>query len=622
MNILTVDNITKAYGERRLFHHASFFLEEGEKAGVIGINGTGKSTLLKIIAGLEEPDEGRVIMANHCMVRFLPQNPCFEENETALEAVLRDNRTEINESYIVSDAKAMLARLGVTDFEKPCGQLSGGQRKRLALVSVLLSPAEILVLDEPTNHLDNEMSDWLEDTLKKRKGAVVIVTHDRYFLDSVTERIIEIDKGSIYSYDANYAGYLELKMQREEMELASQRKRKSILRNELAWVMRGARARSTKQKARLERYEELKNAAGFERDGEVEMSSASTRLGRTTVELHHIGKSYEGKTLIKNFTYLFLKRDRVGFIGPNGSGKSTLMKIILGEVQPDSGYVELGQTVKIGYYAQEIGMDEMKPSQRVIDYIRDVAEFVDTDEGKVSAARMLERFLFAGEDQYGLLEKLSGGERRRLYLLKILMGAPNVLILDEPTNDLDIATLRVLEDYLDSFQGIVIVVSHDRYFLDRVVRRIFAMEEGSFVQYEGGYTDYANRRKENGENTAGEKAAGMGKNAGMAAGKGVSAETRGNTGNKDWKSGQKRKLRFTYQEQKDYDTIEGDIAALEEEMEQLNQEMLQYSSDFVKLNELTKQKETVEKALEEKMDRWIYLEDLAARIENGEMIEG
>lgn len=647
MNILTVDNITKAYGERKLFHNASFFLEEGEKAGVIGINGTGKSTLLKIIAGLEEPDEGRVIKANHCMVRFLPQNPRFEEEETVLEAVLRENRTEMNEGYIVSDAKAMLTRLGVTEFEKPCGQLSGGQRKRLALVSTLLSPAEILVLDEPTNHLDNEMSDWLEDMLKKRKGAVVMVTHDRYFLDSVTDRIIEIDKGNIYSYDANYAGYLELKMQREEMELASQRKRESILRNELAWVMRGARARSTKQKARLERYEELKNTAGFERDGQVEMSSASSRLGRTTVELHHISKSYGEKCLINDFTYLFLKNDRVGFIGSNGSGKSTLMKIILGEVPPDSGYVELGQTVKIGYYAQETGVDEMKPSQRVIDYIRDVAEFVDTDEGKVSAARMLERFLFAGEDQYGLLGKLSGGERRRLYLLKILMGAPNVLILDEPTNDLDISTLRVLEDYLDSFQGIVIVVSHDRYFLDRVVRRIFALEEGRFVQYEGGYTDYANRRKENEESTAGEKAADMGKNARMAAGKGVSAETggsivtgknaavaetnggsaagknsvadtKGNTGNKDWKSGQKRRLRFTYQEQKDYDTIEGDIAALEQEIDQLDQNILRYSSDFVKLNELTEQKETAEKALEEKMNRWMYLEDLAARIENGE----
>lgn len=609
MNILTVDNITKAYGERKLFANAGFFLQDGEKVGIIGINGTGKSTLLKIIAGLEEPDEGKVIRANHCMVRFLPQSPQFNEEETVLEAVLRGNRSEINAGYIEADAKAMLTRLGVTDFGQPCGQLSGGQRKRLALVSVLLSPAEILVLDEPTNHLDNEMSDWLEDTLKKRRGAVVMVTHDRYFLDSVTTRIIEIDKGGIYSYDANYAGYLERKAEREEMAEASERKRQSILRNELAWVMRGAKARSTKQKARLERYEELKDRKAPEKDGQVEMTSAVTRLGRTTVELNHICKAYGGHMLINDFTYLFGKNDRVGFIGPNGSGKSTLMKIIIGALQPDSGYVELGQTVKIGYYAQEIG-DEMKPGKRVIDYIRDVAEYVDTDEGKVSAARMLERFLFAGENQYGLLGKLSGGERRRLYLLKVLMSAPNVLILDEPTNDLDIATLRILEDYLDSFQGIVIVVSHDRYFLDRTVRRIFAFEEnGRLMQYEGGYTDYANRKKaEPAEQTSHrENTGGVQKSAAAAPGAG-----------KDWKAGQKRKLKFTYQEQKDYETIESDIAALEKKIAELEQDTLQYAHDFVKLGELAKEKENAEKQLEEKMNRWMYLEELAARIENGE----
>ena len=422
MNILTVENMTKAYGERKLFSNASFFLEEGEKAGIIGINGTGKSTLLKIIAGLEEPDEGRVIMANHCMVRFLPQNPRFGEKETVLEAVLRGNTKEENESTIAADAKAMLTRLGVTDFDEPCGQLSGGQRKRLALVSVLLSPAEILVLDEPTNHLDNDMSAWLESTLKKRKGAVIMVTHDRYFLDSVTTRILEIDKGSIYSYDANYAGYLELKMQREEMALASQRKRASILRNELAWVQRGARARSTKQKARLERYEELKNTPDVVTDKQVEISSASSRLGRTVVELENVGKAYGGKVLIRDFTCFLGKNDRIGFVGPNGSGKSTLMKMIIGEIAPDSGSIVIGQTVKIGYYAQEIGEEEMNPRKRVIDYIRDVAEFVETEEGKVSASKMLERFLFAGEEQYGLLGKLSGGERRRLYLLKVLMS--------------------------------------------------------------------------------------------------------------------------------------------------------------------------------------------------------
>lgn len=609
MNILTVDNITKAYGERKLFAGASFFLQEGEKAGIIGINGTGKSTLLKIIAGLEEPDEGKIIRANHCIVRFLPQNPVFGDKETVLEAVLRDNRSEMNAGYIEADAKSMLTKLGVTNFDEPVGQLSGGQRKRLALVSVLLSPAEILVLDEPTNHLDNEMSDWLEDTLKKRRGAVIMVTHDRYFLDSVTTRIIEIDKGNIYSYNANYEGYLELKAEREEMAEAGERKRQSILRNELAWVMRGARARSTKQKARLERFEELRDRKAPEKDGQVEMASAVTRLGRTTVELNNIRKAYDGRVLIDDFTYLFGKNDRVGFVGPNGSGKSTLMKIIIGEIQPDSGYAELGQTVKVGYFAQEIG-EEMENDMRVIDYIRNVAEYVDTDEGKVSAARMLERFLFAGEEQYGLLGKLSGGERRRLYLLKVLMGAPNVLILDEPTNDLDIATLRILEDYLDSFQGVVIVVSHDRYFLDRTVRRIFAFEEdGRLVQHEGGYTDYANRKRtEEAERATASGSGSRTRSDGAAEG----------NAQKCWKSGQKRKLKFSYQEQKDYESIEGEIASLEEKISRLDEDILQYSHDFVKLGELTKEKENTEKLLEEKMNRWMYLEELAAKIESGE----
>ena len=612
MNILTVDNITKAYGERKLFQNVSFFLEEGEKVGIIGINGTGKSTLLKMIAGLEEPDEGRIITANHCVVRFLPQNPQFGEEETVLEAVIKGNLTEVNESGLTADAKAMLTRLGVTDFAEKVGHLSGGQKKRLALVSVLLSPAEILVLDEPTNHLDNEMSDWLEETLKKRKGAVIMVTHDRYFLDSVTTRIIEIDKGSIYSYDANYEGYLSLKMQREEMESASQRKRESILRNELAWVQRGARARSTKQKARLERYEEMKNIKDPVQDDRVEMASASSRLGRTTVELMSVSKAYGDRVLIRDFTYLFGKDDRVGFIGPNGSGKSTLMKLITGEILPDSGFVELGQTVKLGYYAQEISTEEMNPNQRVIDYIRDVAEFVETDEGKVSATRMLERFLFAGEDQYGLLGKLSGGERRRLYLLKVLMSAPNVLILDEPTNDLDIATLRILEDYLDGFHGIVIVVSHDRYFLDRTVRRIFAFEEGGrLVQHEGGYTDYVNRKKWESEaqETAGAK---------------KQSTSSGNVA-KDWKADRKKKLKFTFKEQKEYETIESDIASLEEKIAQCEKDSLKYAHDFVKLGEIAREKETAKKEkaeamLEEKMERWMYLEDLAARIESGEEV--
>lgn len=623
MNILTVDNISIRYGERKLLNHADFYLQQGEKVGIIGINGTGKSTLLKIIAGLEQPDEGKIVVANHCVIRFLPQNPVFSEDETVLEAVLRGNLNVENAAAVEADAKSMLTRLGVTEFEQPCGQLSGGQKKRLALVSVLLSPAEILVLDEPTNHLDNEMSDWLENVLIKRKGAVIMVTHDRYFLDSVSNRIIEIDKGSIYSYDANYSGFLELKMQREEMALASERKRAGILRNELAWVRRGAQARSTKQKARLQRFEELNNQKAPGQDASVVLSSVSSRLGKTTVELSHISKAYGEKVLISNFTYLFGKDDRVGFIGPNGSGKSTLMKIILGQVIPDAGTVEIGQTVKIGYFAQEIGEEQLKPAERVIDYIRDGAEYVETEEGRISASGMLERFLFIGEDQYGLLGKLSGGERRRLHLCRILMEAPNVLILDEPTNDLDIATLQILEDYLDRFQGIVIVVSHDRYFLDRVVRRIFAIEEGGKLrQYEGGYTDYANRKawesEQNDSTQANEKMTVASKESVSGA---YAFNTSADSGKKSWKSGQKRKLKFSYQEQKDYESIEGEIAALEEKLTLIDKDSLRHTSDFVKLNELAEEKEKAEKLLEEKMNRWMYLEELAARIEKGETVE-
>lgn len=618
MNILTVENITKAYGERKLFDNAGFYLQEGEKAGIIGINGTGKSTLLRMIAGLEEPDEGRIIKANHAIISYLPQNPVFDGEESVIGAVTKwaaqarmqkahQDLTQDERAGLAAEAKSMLTRLGVYDFEQKCSALSGGERKRLALVAVLLSPADILILDEPTNHLDNEMSDWLEGELKKRKSAIVMITHDRYFLDSVSNRIVEIDKGQIYSYSTNYSGFLELKAQREEMAEASQRKRESILRVELEWVKRGARARSTKQKARLERYEELKSIEAPKKDGVVELSSVATRLGRTTVELEKISKSYGDKCLIRDFTYFFLKNDRVGFIGKNGCGKSTLMKIIMGMEQPDSGSVAIGQTVKLGYYAQEIGNDTMDPNQRVIDYIRDTAEYVETTDGRITASRMLERFLFAGEEQYGLLGKLSGGERRRLYLCKVLMEAPNVLLLDEPTNDMDIATLQILEDYLDHFPGIVIVVSHDRYFLDRTVRRIFAFEEdGALKQSEGGYTDYANRKREE-QSLMQSQAAG-------------SREETGKNDKNNWNAGRRRKLKFTYKEQKDYETIEGDIAALEDAIEFLEKEIPNYSRDFVKLNELMQEKEAKEKLLEEKMDRWMYLEDLAARIEAGEEV--
>ena len=483
MNIINLTNITKFYTERKLFVKASFYLQENEKVGIIGINGTGKSTLLKIIAGIEEPDDGSVIRANHVVTHYLPQNPEFDSDMTVIEAVLSQTKeAKAGNWNLESDAKSMMTRLGITDFSQKVGELSGGQRKRLALVAALVVPCDVLLLDEPTNHLDAAMSDWLEETLKKWRGTLVMVTHDRYFLDSVCNRIIEVDRGSIYSYDTNYSGYLERKAEREDIAQASERKRKSILRKELEWVRRGARARTTKQKARLQRYEDLKNQTVLEADGSVEMHSVSTRMGKTTVELEHISKAYGDKVLLDDFSYIFLKNDRIGFVGPNGSGKTTLMKMITGTILPDSGTITIGQTIKIGYYTQEFEPDEkagiayMDPNVKVIDYIKNTAEYVRTEEGLVSASSMLERFLFPASMQYSTLGKLSGGEKRRLNLLRVLMESPNVLVLDEPTNDLDTKTLTILEDYLDNYDGIVITVSHDRYFLDRVVRRIFAFE--------------------------------------------------------------------------------------------------------------------------------------------------
>lgn len=602
MNILTVDNITKSYGERKLFDQASFFLQEGEKAGIIGINGTGKSTLLRMVAGLEEPDEGQIIRANGKVISFLTQHPKFEEKDTVLEAVMKTESaqgvTRVQEES-EDRAKNMMTRLGITDFTETCGCLSGGQRKRLALIRTLLSPADILILDEPTNHLDGDMADWLEETLRAKRCTLLMVTHDRYFLDSVANRIVEIDRGHIYSYAANYAGYLEAKMQREESALASERKRQSILRTELDWVRRGARARSTKQKARLERYEELKNRQAPEAAQSVELGSVASRLGRTTIELEQVSKCFGEKALFRDFSYIFLKNDRVGFVGKNGCGKTTLMRMIAGQIRPDEGRVVVGQTVRIGYYQQECVMPEEK---RVIDYIRDVAEIVDTPEGKVTASKMLEQFLFSGEDQYGLIGKLSGGEKRRLNLCRVLMEGPNVLILDEPTNDLDIATLTVLENYLDQFQGIVIAVSHDRYFLDRTMHRIFAFEgSGKIRQYEGGYSDYILKREM--ESAGTEEISGRRKEKQSSA----------------VRTSAPRKLKFSYKEQKEYETIEADIAGLEDRIAELEARIPAFSSDFVKLQELTAEKEKTEAELEEKMERWMYLEDLAARIAAGEM---
>lgn len=612
MNILSLENITHSYTERKLFDEASFYLHEGEKVGIIGINGTGKSTLLKIMAGLEIPDEGQVIKAANMMIHYLPQNPIFNEEDTVLESVQNMIHHHDNEDELVK-AKAMMTRLGITDFEQKTSELSGGQRKRLALVSVLITPCDILILDEPTNHLDSEMAEWLENQLRGFRGALVMVTHDRYFLDSVTNRIIELDKGKIYSYNEKYSGFLERKAEREASAKASERKRQSILRKEIEWMQRGARARSTKQKAHIQRYENLKNQKGIVQDEKIELSSIKSRMGKTTIELENISKAYDCKVLINDFSYNFLKGDRVGFVGKNGCGKTTLMKIIDGRIEPDSGSVNIGQTIKIGYYTQEIennkeaGIAYMNPDDRVIDYIKNTAEFVRTEEGLVSASVMLERFLFEPSQQYSKIEKLSGGEKRRLNLLRVLMEAPNVLILDEPTNDLDIETMTILEDYLDSFDGIVITVSHDRYFLDRVVRRIFSFEKNGVIdQYEGGYTDYINRKKEKGllEENA------LLKTKSSSAGKSDSDKTQ-----KEEYKIRNKKLKFSYNEKREYETIEDDIAKLEEKIEKLDGEMVKNATNSVKLRELMESKEETETLLMEKMDRWEYLEDLAKKIE-------
>lgn len=618
MNILSLENITHSYTERKLFDNTSFYLHEGEKVGIIGINGTGKSTLLKIMAGLEVPDQGQVIKASNLMIHYLPQNPQFNEDDTVIESVQKLVHHHANEDELVK-AKSMMTRLGINDFEQKTGELSGGQKKRLALVSVLITPCDVLILDEPTNHLDSEMAEWLENQLRAFKGALVMVTHDRYFLDSVTNRIIELDKGKIYSYNEKYSGFLQRKAEREDSERASERKRQSILRKEIQWMQRGARARSTKQKAHIQRFENLKNQKGIVEDEKIELSSIKSRMGKTTIELDKVSKDYgQDNILIKEFSYNFLKGDRVGFVGKNGCGKTTLMKIIDGRIKPDSGNVTIGQTIKIGYYTQEIendiksGIAYMDPQEKVIDYIKNTAEFVRTEEGLVSASAMLERFLFLSSQQYSKIEKLSGGERRRLNLLRVLMEAPNVLILDEPTNDLDIETMTILEDYLDSFDGIVITVSHDRYFLDRVVRRIFAFEgNGVISQYEGGYTDYINKKKADKESANSNQSLTEQKKLGSGKENKLSSNEK-----KESYKHKNKKLKFSYNEQREYETIEEDIAKLEEKLENLDMEMNKNATNSVKLRELLEEKETTEMLLMEKMDRWEYLEELAKKIEN------
>lgn len=604
MNILNAEKISKTYGEKVLFDKVVLGVNKGDKIGLIGVNGTGKSTFLKIIAGIEEPDAGEIVSGRGVTVSYLAQAPQFNPGDTIVGYVIKDKNNASE-----AEAKTILTKLGITDFDAAINTLSGGQRKRIALARTLVSPAEVLILDEPTNHLDSDMVIWLEEYIKKFKGELIMVTHDRYFLDNVTNRIVELDGGKLYGYDTNYSGFLELKTQREEMERATEAKRANILRRELEWIRRGCQARSTKQQARIDRYEDMKEAsrqarASFENKA-LEMNSVSTRLGKKTIELSDICKSFGEKKVIDDFTYIFLRDDRIGIIGKNGCGKSTLMKIITGNLKPDSGSVEIGDTVRIGYFMQE--NEPLDEKMTVLEFVRSIGEYVTTATGKATASQMCEKFLFGPKSQWTPISKLSGGEKRRLYLLSVLMSAPNVLILDEPTNDLDIETLEILEDYLDGFAGIVIVVSHDRYFLDRTVDRIFSFEGGGRLkQYEGGFSDYYEKKQtENGIASDG---------ATQSVKEAVSGDTTSAKPKKYYKE-RENKLKFTYAEQKEYDTIDDDIASLESKIEELDGEIAGAATQYSRLNELMQEKADVEAQLEHKMDRWVYLNDLAEKIE-------
>ena len=600
MNLLTMEHITKSYTDRILLNNVAFSINENEKIGVIGINGMGKSTLLKVAAGIEPYDSGKISMGNHVKISYLPQTPQFAEDDTVLSAAITGNIDELNQWTIEADAKSMLNQLGFTDYEEKVSHMSGGQKKRIALVKALLTPADILVLDEPTNHLDNAMSEWLEDYLIQFRGAILMVTHDRYFLDRVSNRIVEVDQGALYNYPGNYSEFVRLKEERQNITLATEKKRKNLLRTELEWLHRGARARSTKQKAHIDRIKAMQEMKDIQEEKQVAMDSVVTRMGNKTIELSHISKAYGSKVLIQDYNYIFLKNDRIGIIGPNGCGKSTLLKIIDGILEPDTGSVEVGQTIKIGYFSQE--NEYMDESLKIIDYVKEVGEYITTSDGKITASQMLENFLFDGTMQWSKIEKLSGGEKRRLYLLRVLMSAPNVLILDEPTNDLDIQTLTILEDYLDRFDGIVIVVSHDRYFLDRTVRRIFAFEgNGVIRQSEGGYSDYLIHLEL--EKTENESPSASPKNTDKSDSK------------KSWKGGEK-KLKFSFKEQREFETIDDDIAALEEKIEAADADILKNATNSAKLAELMAEKESLEQQLEEKMDRWVYLNDLNEQIQN------
>ena len=629
MNLITFENICKSYSEKKLIENLSFGINDGEKIGLIGVNGTGKSTLLKIVAGVEEIDSGKITKANKVRIEYLPQSPDYDENATVLEQVFKAESKELNllgryqdllkkleKEYsdkvndelikvqeqidtmnlwdLENDAKAVLTKLGIDNFDQKVSELSGGQKKRISLASALITPCELLVLDEPTNHLDSDTIDWLEEYLNSRKGSLLMITHDRYFLDRVTNRILELDKGRLFSYEGNYTLFLEKKMERLQLESSMEDKRQNLIRNELKWVKRGARARTTKQKARLQRFDELVNREVIKEDEKIDISVASSRLGKKIIELKNISKSFDGKKVIDDLEYTLARTDRIGIVGKNGLGKSTLINILNGKLQPDSGTVEIGETVKIGCFSQDDS--HMDPNMKAIDYIKEESDYITTADGtKITASMMCERFLFNGTLQHTMIEKLSGGERRRLHLLRVLMGAPNVLLLDEPTNDLDIETLSRLEDYLDEFDGVVITVSHDRYFLDRICNKIFAYEgNGRIFIFTGNYSDYTIFREIQGiefENDKPEKV--------------VEPKKEKEKPKSD------KKTKFSYKEQKEYDSIDSDIEQLEKKIAALEESTAVYATDFTKLQEIMNEKAELEKELEYKYERWEYLNELA-----------
>ena len=611
MILLNAEKISKGYSDRQLLDGCSLAVGQGDKIGLIGVNGTGKSTLLKVMAGVDFPDSGTVTRSGGVRVAYLPQNPEFAPETTVLQQVMTGvaiDKARAKEAKVVQQAdeyqcKSILTQLGLSDYDQPIGQLSGGQKRRVALACALAAESEVLILDEPTNHIDSEMVDWLESYLKRYQGAILMVTHDRYFLERVVNRIVELDRGKLYSYPANYSQYLELKAQREEMALATERKRQSLYRKELAWIQRGARARSTKAQFRVDRFEELKKPGYVPDQSKLEVSALSSRLGKKIIEIEQISKSFDGKVLVKDFSYNLLRGDRVGIIGPNGYGKTTLVRMICGLLEPDEGRIVRGETVRIGYFSQEsFAGEDFDPTVKAIDYIRHISQEIQTPEGTLTAAQMMEKFLFPTDLQYTEIGRLSGGERRRLYLLRVLMEAPNVLVLDEPTNDLDIETLAVLEDYLEQFPGVVIAVSHDRYFLDKLMNHVFVLAgNGEVRHYTGGYADYrADVASERQRLAAQER-----------------QETLPNSAPKKPSGGRshQEKLKFSFKEQREYEEIDGVIAGLEEKIAQTEALIAQNASDYAALQELTAEKEELETQLAAKMERWVYLNDLAERIE-------